>query len=99
MSKVYVISKSSHDYSEAEKYGELVFLSEGRMNRFCTNNIVRQFEEAMRDCKSGDFILQTGLTVMNMIAAAIFVAKHGRLNLLIYDHGKYVERTLLFEGR
>lgn len=99
MAKVYIISKSSHDYREAEKYGKLVFLSEGRMNRFCTNNIARQFEELMRESNPEDYILQTGLTVMNMIATAIFVAKHKRLNILLYDRGRYIERNLIFEGR
>jgi hypothetical protein len=93
---VYVISKSSHDYSEAAAFGELVFLSEGMINRFSTNHIARIFEEGMKDCGPDDWILQTGLTVMNMIAAAIMAARHKRLNILIYAEGKYVERRLIF---
>jgi hypothetical protein len=94
--KVYVISRSNHDFSEAEQFGELVFLSEGKMNRFSTNHIARCFEDAMKDCQPDDFILQTGLTVMNMIATAIFASKWKKLNLLIYSQGKYSPRSLVF---
>lgn len=98
MPKVYVISKSNHDFTEAEHFGELIFLSEGKMNRFSTNHIARCFEEMMKDCQPEDFILQTGLTVMNMIATAIFASKYKRLNLLIYAQGKYSPRSLIFGG-
>ena len=97
MPRVYVISRSPHDFSEAEHFGELIFLSEGRMNRFSTNHIARSFMEIMKDCQPEDYILQTGLTVMNMIATAIFASKHKRLNLLIYAQGKYSPRSLVFE--
>jgi len=97
MAKVYVVNKSSHDFSSAEKYGKLVFCTEGRMNRFATNDMVRKFSDAMRNSCKEDYVLLCALSVMNAIACSVFARKHGTLNLLLYKEGEYIERNHLFE--
>ena len=99
--KVYVVNKGGHDLSAAEKWGELVFLSKGTMNRYATSNIYRKFVKRLENSSPQDYILLTGLTVMSAIACSIFVRKHGRLNLLLYHTSRteglephYVERTI-----
>ena len=91
--KVYIVNRSSHDFSAAEEYGEIVFLSEGPMNRYSTNNMHRQFSEKMRDSNKLDHIVPCSLNVMNSIACALFAHKHGRLNLLLFKNGDYIERN------
>ena len=91
--KVFIVNKSSHDFHPAEKYGEVIFLSEGSMNRYATNSMVRQFGDAMKDSKEGDYIVPCSLNVMNSVACAIFAHKHGRLNLLLFKDGLYIERN------
>ena len=93
MANVYVVNKSSHDFSPAEEYGELVFLSSGPMNRYSTNNMVREFSERMKNSSPGDYIVPCSLNVMNAIATAIFAHKHGTLNLLLFRQGTYIERN------
>ncbi len=93
MANVYVVNKSAHDFSSAEKHGKLIFLSEGQMNRYATNSMVRQFEVAMKDSSEKDYIVPCSLNVMNSIACAIFAHKHGRLNLLLFKDGDYIERN------
>lgn len=93
MSKVFIVNKSSHDFSAAKPYGEIVFLSEGPMNRYSTNNMHRQFKEAMKNSDAGDYIVPCSLNVMNSIACALFAYKHGRLNLLLFKNGEYLERN------
>ena len=93
MGNVYVVNKSSHDFGPAEKYGKLVFLSKGPMNRYSTNNMVRMFSEAMRNSSPEDYIVPCSLNVMNSIACAIFANMHGKLNLLLYKNGDYIERN------
>lgn len=93
MHKVYVVNKSAHDFSPAESYGEVIFLSEGSMNRYATNSMIRQFEDAMKDSQPNDYIVPCSLNVMNSIACAIFAHKHGKLNLLLYKNGVYIERN------
>lgn len=96
MANVYIVNKSSHNFSPAEEYGELVFLSEGSMNRYGTNNMVREFGEVMKGSSPSDYIVPCSLNVMNAIACAIFAHKHGVLNLLLFRGGEYVERNHIF---
>ena len=93
MTHIYIVNKSSHNFSPAEEYGELVFLSEGSMNRYGTNNMVREFSRIMKDSSPSDYIVPCSLNVMNAIACAIFAHKHGVLNLLLYRRGEYIERN------
>ena len=100
MPSVFVINRSSHDYSGAERWGTIKFLSSGPVNRYATNKMYRMFKEVLRDSNSDDYILLTGLTVMSVIATAVFALKHQRLNLLIFrpDNHSYVERRMVLEN-
>lgn len=91
--KVYVVNKSSHDFSSAEKFGKLIFLSDGPMTRYSTNNMHREFKDVMKDSNSEDYIVPCALNVMNSIACALFAFKHGTLNLLLFKNGDYIERN------
>lgn len=93
--KVYVVNKSAHDFSEALKWGEIIFMSEGPMNRYAVNNMHRLFTESMKDSHPNDHIVPCSLNVMNIIAGALFAKKHGTLNLLLFNDGEYVERNLI----
>jgi hypothetical protein len=102
MPRIYIVNKGCHDYSSAEEYGTLVFLSRDMYSRFSTGKIFRVFREIMRDSDPEDFILISGLSVMSSIACAIFSAKHQRVNLLLYNSGPqmedhYVKRTIVME--
>jgi len=90
---VYIVNKSSHDFSAANEFGEIVFLSEGPMNRYATNSMIRQFTDVMKESGEHDYIVPCSLNVMNSIACAIFARKHGKLNLLLYKNGGYIERN------
>ena len=93
MKNVYIVNKSSHDFRPAEHYGNIIFLSEGSMNRYATNSMIRQFELSMINSTEDDYIVPCSLNVMNSIACAIFAHKHGKLNLLLFKDGKYIERN------
>lgn len=95
MAKVYIVNKSSHDFTSAEKFGKLIFMTEGRMNRFGTNDMVRKFSDAMRNSTKEDYLLPCSLNTANIMAASIFALKHKRLNLLLFkpSTGEYIERT------
>ena len=105
MRKVYVINKGCHDLSDAEAYGELVYLSEGSINKFNTSMMYRQFFDQMKSSTKDDYILISGLTVMCCMACSIFSSLHGRVNLLLYKSsrkkktpGYYIHREILIGG-
>ena len=95
MSNVYIVNRSAHDFSAAEAYGKIIFLSKGSMHRYATNSMIRQFEEVMRNSDEDDYIVPCSLNVMNAIACALFAHKHGKLNLLLFKDGLYIERNLI----
>lgn len=97
--KVYVPNKSCHDFSAALKFGDLVFLSEGNIRRYDVSSLYRRFFPLLKDSSPTDYLLVTGLTTLNLIAAFILTNLHGRLNLLLFktqDNKKfYIERVLI----
>jgi len=101
---VYIINDSAHDYSEAESFGQLIYLTEGRINKLATAKMFRDFQAALEGSTKDDYILLSGLTIMSVIACSIFAKKHSKLNLLIYDvsrqnkEGFYRLRVINFEG-
>ena len=92
--KVYVVNKGGHNYSDATRFGELIFMSEGSQNRFAVSATYRLFVESMQGSNEDDYILVTSMNVLNAVASAIFARKHGRLNLLLFNKGQYEPREL-----
>jgi len=104
MRKVFVVNRGCHDHSDAERFGELVFLSEGAINRYAVANMYREFVQQLRNSQEEDFLLITGLSVMSSLACSIFARMHGRINLLLYKasrtpdvEGHYIERTVMLD--
>lgn len=97
MSKVFVTNRGGHDYSAALRFGELVYCTEGQLSKFDTGQMFRELTAAMQDSEPDDYILLTSLTTLCSVAAAIFAAKHGRVNFLIYKDDSYVERKLVLQ--
>ena len=102
--KVFVINKSSHDYSGAEKFGKLIFMTKGSMNRFACSKMNRIFDLFLEGSHRDDYLLISGMNVMCALACSLFAAKHQRLNLLIYKKtkkgiGDYKERIVVFYGK
>ncbi|MCH7605127.1 hypothetical protein IID24_04045 [Patescibacteria group bacterium] len=94
MPKVYVTNRGGHSYEAAEKYGEIIYITEGTLNRFSTNSLYRAFIDGMSNSRPEDFILITSMSIVNAIGAAVFARKHGCLNLLLYRDGEYILREI-----
>ena len=95
MPKVFIVSDSGHDFSSAEKFGELTPLSRGLVNRNNANHFHRIFSEGLANSSADDYLLLSGLSVMNSIACAVFTKLHSRLNLLLFNDGVYLERRII----
>lgn len=97
MAKVYVVNKGSHDFSSAEKYGRLIYMTSGYQPKFSVAAALRQFQFNMQESSEEDRILLTGLSTLNCIACSVFALKHKRLNLLLFNGKGYIERTLMLD--
>jgi hypothetical protein len=98
--RVYVPNKSYHDFESAEEFGDLVFITEGRIpNRYQLNELAMVCGDALEDAHRDDYLLVAGPTTLNCIVSAILAHKFGRVNFLIYDQraDKYTERTIVLE--
>jgi hypothetical protein len=95
--KVFIPNQSFHDYSDAKRFGELVFLTEGTQNRFKINDSYRRVSHAMRDAAPGDYLLISGPATINAIAASILAHRFGRINFLVFDGmmARYVSRPIV----
>ncbi len=98
MPKVYIPNKSAHDHSDALRFGSLVYMTEGQLDRFNTNQMYRIAAEILDDSEPTDFILPTSLNILCMIICAVFARKHGTLNVLMYKNGKYIARTHVIDS-
>ena len=90
--KVFVVNRSAHDYSDATKYGDLVYVTSGEQNRFAANNHARRWMEALHDSSPDDLIILSSLNIICGIGCALFAMLHGKLNILLYRRNKYVLR-------
>ena len=90
--RVYVVNKGGHDYSAASRFGDLVFITEGTIDRFDTDWMLDRIREAMADSDPSDYIIITSLNTICSLACALFAAKHGCLNMLIFKRGDYITR-------
>ena len=95
MATVYIVNNGGHDYSDANRFGHIQFLSAGPVSKFAISKMYREFAMKLRESTSTDYILLTGLTTMACIACSCFSFLHGRINLLIFKNGKYIERKLV----
>ena len=99
MPKVYVVNKGFHDFGSAERYGRLIYMTEGYQPKFSVAAALRRFQFCMQDSELEDWILLTGLSVLNCLACSVFALKHNRLNLLLFNGDGYVSRTVIIDQK
>ena len=92
--KVYIPNKAGHDFSDAERFGDLVYLTQGIVKRYSTNHIYRQLIEGMEGAMPQDYLLVSSLSIINAIAASILARQFGKVNYLLFSGGSYMERTV-----
>ena len=93
--KVYIPNLASHDFSAAEKYGELVFVTKGHQNRYSIDDKTRAWARALKGSNPEDCIVVSSYSHLVAVGCAMFAVKHGRLNLLLYQDNKYILREAL----
>jgi len=97
--KVYVVNKSTHDYSAADCFGDIVFLSKNNLQKFSTSQAYRIFWPILEKSSPEDYLLVSGMPMHCLVASFILTNKHGRLNLLLFteknNKKKYLERIII----
>lgn len=97
MPKIYIPNKGSHDYSDALRYGEVVYVTKGEQNRYGIGGMIRVWAKVLKDSSSDDYIMMSSLTNLCSIGCSLFALKHNKLNLLLFRNDRYIERKACLE--
>jgi hypothetical protein len=93
--KVFIVSGGGHDYSDAKRFGELVFCTDEVVRKDDVAQMYRVLSHALSESNPEDCIIVSSLSSLCMVAAAIMAYRWGELHLLIFKDGQYVPRDLI----
>ena len=93
--KVFILNSGPHDYSEAAKFGDLVYCTDGELNKHDTGLMYRQLIPYLENADREDLIMINSLASLCSVAAAIMAANHCEVHFLIYNNGKYQVKDLV----
>ena len=98
MSKVYIVNFAGHDHREASKYGELRRITTGYVSLGSLDRVLFEVVNAIKDSEPDDWILPSGLLILNVIAAAAWIRRHGDIRMLIWDRKETRYREVKYSG-
>lgn len=96
ISTVWVVNSGNHNYRNAEQFGNLKVLTEGRVNVFSVDNLVADMKMKLKDAQKDDMVLVSGYAVPNALVIHIFLKKFGFCRMLLWEanNRKYMVNTL-----
>ena len=96
--KVFIPNKGFHDYTDAKRFGEIIYITTGSQNKFGVSNMARCWDAAIKDSSPHDYILVTSLSILCSVGASAFAMKHeGRVNFLLWQKDRYIARTIVLK--
>ena len=96
MAKVYVVNNVHHDFSKAEQYGELVYVTKGKLPIFKTSIVRAMLEKGLAKFTKYDYLLISGPVIVHIMAATLLFNKFDTVKFLVFDakQQNYVVRHL-----
>lgn len=85
MPKVFIVNQAGHDFDKAKKFGELVYVTTGNINVFRPDRTFFSIKESLSKFTKDDYLLLSGNTFGNVLAALAAVENINKINLLVYD--------------
>ncbi len=98
MRKVFVLNNGGKNYGDAERFGDIVFCTQGSLDKWDVSQMYRDLEMALIDANPDDFILLDSLASLCSVASAMMAARFGEVHFLIFKDGKYIQRDLMLEN-
>jgi hypothetical protein len=83
--KVWIVSFAGHDFSDAKRYGELTPVTTGYVSLESLDRLFFMVFDALKDSSPDDYLLHSGLNILNVLAGAIWWNLHESLNALVWD--------------
>lgn len=94
--RVFVANFAGHDYTKAEQYGELVFITKGFISFQSLDRVKYQVALSVAESHSDDWLALSGTNIVNVLAAVLWFSMHRTVKILNFDKntGKYREIIL-----
>lgn len=93
-SRVFVTNYAGHDYTNAERYGEFVWVTKGYVSLQSLDRLKYTIAEVIVTSQAEDWLLLSGKPIISVIAALIWFSMHQKVKILLWDQkrgGKYRE--------
>ncbi len=98
MSTVYVVNFAGHDHREAERYGDLKIITTGYISLGSLDRVLFEVVNAIKNSEEDDWLLPSGLLIINVIASAVWLRKHDKIQMLIWDRKEGGYREMKYSG-
>lgn len=89
--KVFVTNFAGHDYTKAERFGDLVYLTRGYVDFNSLDRLKFRIAERLLDATDEDYLLFSGNSYISIIAAIIWYERFKKVKLLVHDFRKQGE--------
>lgn len=97
--RVFVANFAGHDYSGAEKYGALCFVTKGFISFQSLDRVKYQVGMGIKDSRPDDWLALSGTNIINVLAAVLWFGMHGQIKILNYDKNTGVYREVTITKR
>ena len=82
---VLIVNFSGHNYSDATQYGDLVAITDGFVRPDLPDRALNEVVKKISKSTAEDWILPSGLLMLNIFTAIASYHKHGQVKLLLWD--------------
>lgn len=93
--RVFITNYSGHDYTKAESYGEIRFVTKGFISFQSLDRVRFQVADSLKETRPDDWLLLSGASIVNVLAVVFWLSMHGRVKLLNYDKTEEKYRELI----
>ena len=98
--KVYVTNFSGHDFSKAEKFGEIAWITRGYVSFHSLDRVKFRICEEVDKSSEDDYLLLSGIPIICVLCATYWLWKHKKCKMLVHDKKKDGEyRELLISDK
>lgn len=93
---VWLVNEGGHNYEGAKKFGRLMPLTRDSINPFALDRLALLVGQRLTHAKETDFILISGLALVNALVLAMWFSKFEKANILQWSTKKeqYVKLVL-----
>lgn len=82
---VYVVNHTGNDYSDAKRFGDVVFMSRGPYEQDELDHVLDKIKNYIGDTSVSDYLVLDGGRLLCSHAYYLWLVKHGSIKLLQFN--------------